>query len=201
VRILLVPALLLAAAACTAPPPPGGGVPPPPDAAMPPQAGAPTPLLAQPPAPPPPPPRAMAAAPPPPPPVAPPPMAAAPPPPPPPAAAPAATAASFNPFPSLWGPWPGRLNLSNIAYDRAHVQALVTPYPDCAPHDGTPVSDFAMPLNSTRVIDTPPGADVCWRREILAAPRAPSMGRQAPSGWTEWNRVYTSSGRTIDARL
>ena len=43
-------------------------------------------------------------------------------------------------------------------------------------HDGTPVSDFAMPLNSTRVIDTPPGADVCWRREILAAPRAPSMG-------------------------
>ena len=26
---------------------------------------------------------------------------------------------------------PGHLTLSNFAYDRAHVEAIVTPYPDC----------------------------------------------------------------------
>jgi hypothetical protein len=182
VRILLVSTLLLATAACVAPPPP--------EAAMPPPPGTPTPLLAAAPAPPPPP---VAVAPVPPPPAMP--VAAAPPPPPP---APAITVP--NPFASVFGPWPGRLNLSNLTYDGARVQTLITPYPDCAVRAGMPLSDFALPLNGTRVIDAAPGLDVCWRREIAAAP-APGVPRPPAPGWTEWNRVYTSTGRTIDARL
>jgi hypothetical protein len=87
---------------------------------------------------------------------------------------------------------PGRLTLSNYSFDRARVQALVTAYPDCAAHEGVVVTDFALPLNGTRVIEAAPGADVCWRREFPPG--------SAP-GWTEWNRDYTGTGRSIDAKL
>lgn len=177
-RILVASALLLMTAACVPPPPP-------PEAAVPPLPGAPTPLIAAAPVPPPP-------APPPPPPVA----VGAPPP-----AAPTAAMIVPNPFAPLFGqPGSGRLNLSNISYDRAHVQTVTTSYPDCAVHDGAPISDFAMPLNATRVIDPPPGSDVCWRIEVVPN-QALRMSRPPIAGWSQWNRVYTSTGRVIDARL
>ena len=88
---------------------------------------------------------------------------------------------------------PGRLTLSNYSFDRARVQAVVTAYPDCGPHAGVVATDFVLPLNGTRVIDTAPGADVCWRREFPPG--------STPGGWTDWNRDYTGTGRSIDAKL
>jgi hypothetical protein len=101
----------------------------------------------------------------------------------------------------LWAPpaGPGRLTVSNFIYDRARVEAFVTPYPDCELRAGMAVTSFDLPLNGTRVIDTPAGSDVCWRRiePLLAEARAPSA---APPP-IPWNRAYTTSGRILDTRL
>src|SRR5579884_2390517 len=119
----------------------------------------------------------------------PPPMAAAVPPPGPPAGG---GTAAWDVFGLFRQRAPQRLTLSNFAFDRAHVEAVVTTNPDCAARDSGVVatSDFALPLNGTRIIEAPPGADVCWHRE-----------RRDASGWTPWNRAYLSTGRSIDARL
>ena len=101
----------------------------------------------------------------------------------------------FSPF----GPPPGRLILSNYTFDNAHVQTVVTSSPDCAPRSGTAASDFVLPLNGTRVIETAPGSDVCWRRAVAAD--KPAGTPPTEPGWTEWNRAFTSSGRPIDSRL
>ncbi len=98
-----------------------------------------------------------------------------------------------------WPPPPGRLTLSNFSYDHAHVQAVITPYPDCTVREGTAPSDFVLPLNGTRVIEAAPGADVCWRREI--EPRTAQGAAPSTQGWTEWNRVFLSSARSVDSRL
>ncbi|MGE5269648.1 MAG: hypothetical protein ACM3JG_08260 [Thiohalocapsa sp.] len=99
-------------------------------------------------------------------------------------------------------PAPGRLTLSNFAYDDAQVRAVVTPFGDCEERPGTVVSDFAIPLNGTRIIAAPPGNDICWRRALPAGPlpTAPP-GIELVSGWTEWSRAFTASGRAIDSHL
>jgi hypothetical protein len=109
-----------------------------------------------------------------------------------------------NPFaflfhPILPGAPPGRLTLSNFSFDHAQVETLITPYPDCAPREGTAASNFELPLNGTRVIEAAPGSDVCWRRQIEAG----KTEGIAPTtlGWTEWNRVYLSSVPVVDSRL
>jgi len=118
------------------------------------------------------------------------------------AAAPPPPVVAYEPAPLLFarqfGPPPGgRLTLSNFTYDTAHVQAVVTSGPDCAPRPGTDVSDFVLPLNGTRIINTPHGADVCWRREV-----GPAAADAAPTPpWTEWSRAYTAAGRSLDSRL
>ena len=96
-------------------------------------------------------------------------------------------------------PSPGRLTLSNFSFDTARVEAVITGAPDCAVREGTTPSDFVLPLNGTRIIESVPGADVCWRRAIEPARSA----RAAPStqGWTEWNRAFLSSGRSVDSQL
>ena len=53
---------------------------------------------------------------------------------------------------------PGRLTLSNFNYDRARVETMITPYPDCELHEGMSTTNFELPLNGTRVVDTLPGA-------------------------------------------
>ena len=55
-------------------------------------------------------------------------------------------------------PLPGRLTLSNFTFEHARVEALITPYPDCAPREGTAASNFELPLNGTRVIEAAPGS-------------------------------------------
>ena len=91
------------------------------------------------------------------------------------------------------------MTLSNFNYDDAHVQAVITPYADCEPRPGTASSDFAIPLNGTRIIAAVPGADVCWRRALPRARRraAPSWYPAGPGGAGS----STSSGRAIDSRL
>ncbi|HVC55626.1 MAG TPA: hypothetical protein VND95_06700 [Stellaceae bacterium] len=122
------------------------------------------------------------------------------PPPPGPAAGPAPPlVVAPNPLAWLFGPPHGRLTLSNFSYDSARVETVVTPFPDCAPRPGTATSDFALPLNGTRIIAPPPGADVCWRRALGAA-TAVGAPPSTP-GWSEWSRAFTSSGHAIDERL
>jgi hypothetical protein len=176
VRILIIGALLFATASCAWAPPPAMVAAPP---ASPP---APVALVA----PPPPPPAAVAPLPVPPPPVA--------------VAASAPVPFPFAPFAGLVGPPPpGRLTLSNFSFDTAHVEAVVTAAPDCAMREGTTASDFVLPLNGTRVIESVPGADVCWRRAI--DPRTAAGAAPSTQGWTEWNRAFLSSGRSVDSRL
>jgi hypothetical protein len=93
---------------------------------------------------------------------------------------------------------PGHLTLSNFSYDRAHVETIVTPYPDCELREGTATSNFLLPLNGTWVVNTPAGSDVCWRRELPADTASDPL--RAPR-WTGWNRAFLSSGRLVDSRL
>ena len=173
VRILLVLALLGLTASCALPPPPAEvaaptAPPPGPVALMAPAAPAPAPVVATAPAPPPPP-----------------------------TATGPALAFPFARELGWLAPLPGRLELSNFAFDRAHVQMLITPYPDCAVRQGTATGDFVLPLNGTRVIEAAAGSDVCWRREIQ-----PTEGASATRpGWTEWNRAYLTAGHSIDSQL
>ena len=179
-RILIVSAVLIATASCAWAPPPAAVAPP-----------APTPpppvvLTAPPPASvalttPPPPPAAVVTA-------------------PPAGVAAPVPAFPFLPLAGLLGPPPaGRLTLSNFSFDSARVEAVITGAPDCTPREGTTVSNFDLPLNGTRIIESIPGADVCWRRAI--APGTPMGAPPTTPGWTEWSRVFTSSGRSIDSRL
>jgi hypothetical protein len=96
-------------------------------------------------------------------------------------------------------PPPGRLTLSNFSFDDAHVEAVITSAPDCAAREGTAISDFVLPLNGTRIIETLPGLDACWRRAIEPA-KDPETASSAPS-WTPWNRAFLSSGRSVDSQL
>jgi hypothetical protein len=102
------------------------------------------------------------------------------------------------------GPPPaGRLTLSNFSYDLADVQAILTRRPYCAIDAGGVPMDFKLPLNSTWIIPTPPGSDVCWRR-LLPGPPPPGVAqatRPAMPIWQQWNRAYTATGRFIDAQL
>jgi hypothetical protein len=101
----------------------------------------------------------------------------------------------------LWAPpaGPGRLTVSNFIYDRARVEAFVTPYRDCELREGMAVTSFDLPLNGTRVIDTPAGSDVCWRR--IEPPLAEARAPTAVPPPIPWNRAYTTSGRILDTRL
>ena len=93
-------------------------------------------------------------------------------------------------------PGPGRLLLSNPDFPLINVETVITANPDCEALDSGYVSTsgFIMPNNSTRFIDAPPGADVCWRRD-----RNP--GRPAPGRWSRWDRAFLVPGRTIDSDL
>jgi hypothetical protein len=119
---------------------------------------------------------------------------------PPPVAVAAPAPFPFVPFAGLFGaPPPGRLTLSNFTFDNAHVEAVITGSPDCAVREGTATSDFVLPLNGTRIIQSMPGADICWRRAVEAR-SAPGVA-PSPPGWTEWNRAFLSSGHSIDSQL
>ncbi|MBV9861271.1 MAG: hypothetical protein JO267_03895 [Alphaproteobacteria bacterium] len=95
-------------------------------------------------------------------------------------------------------PGPVRLTLSNFSYARARVESFVTAQPDCAAQAGSlPIAGFMLPLNGTRVIDAPSGADVCWRNQLpVEANAQPGTPR-----WSGWSRAYTSAGRAIDSSL
>ena len=85
---------------------------------------------------------------------------------------------------------PGTLLLTNAYWPASHVEAVVTARADCDPGGPGFVtgSRFELPPGATRIIQAPPGTDVCWRRL-----------QQPP--WLGWNRAYLAPGRTIDSTL
>jgi len=91
---------------------------------------------------------------------------------------------------------PGRLLLSNPNFPLINVEAVITANPDCDGRNDGYVStlEFTMPNNATKFIDTPPGADVCWRSD-----RNP--GRPVPGRWSRWDRAYLVPGRLVNATL
>jgi hypothetical protein len=93
-------------------------------------------------------------------------------------------------------PLPGRLQLSNPDFSMINVEAVITANPDCDARDDGYIStlEFAMPNNSTKFIEAPPGADVCWRSD-----RNP--GRPVPGRWSRWDRAYLVPGKLVDANL
>src|ERR1051326_2860365 len=95
-------------------------------------------------------------------------------------------------------PGPGRVTLSNFVYDRARVETFVTSFPDCQLRVGMTATSFELPLNGTRVIDTPAGSRVCWRR--IDPPFAEATVPAVPLA-AAWIRCFTTSGRIVDARL
>jgi len=88
------------------------------------------------------------------------------------------------------------LLLSNPDFGLINVEAVITANPDCAARDNGYIStlEFTLPNNSTKFIDVPAGADVCWRTD-----RNP--GRPVPGRWSRWDRAYSAAGRTIEANL
>ena len=93
-------------------------------------------------------------------------------------------------------PGPGTLLLSNPDFGATNVEAVVTSNPDCASRGPGYVStlEFVMPNNSTKIIDVPPGTEICWRRD--RDPEQPVAGQ-----WSDWDRAYVAPGTTIDANL
>jgi hypothetical protein len=93
-------------------------------------------------------------------------------------------------------PLPGSLQLSNPDFPLVNVEAVITANSDCDARDNGYVStlEFAMPNNSTKFIEAPPGADICWRSD-----RNP--GRPVPGRWSRWDRAYLVPGKLVDANL
>jgi hypothetical protein len=91
---------------------------------------------------------------------------------------------------SLFGAAPAHLALSNFRFGNAAIEAVVSAAPDCSPAvPNAPPVDFILPFKGTRVIEAAPDTDICWRRQT------------GPGLWTEWNRAFTASGRSIDVQL
>jgi hypothetical protein len=103
-------------------------------------------------------------------------------------------AGSCAPQPAV--PEPGRLRLSNPDFGLVNVEAVITANPDCEARDNGYFStmEFTMPNASTKFIEAPPGADVCWRSD-----RNP--GRPVPGRWSRWDRAYLVPGKLVDASL
>jgi hypothetical protein len=90
---------------------------------------------------------------------------------------------------AFFGPLP-HLALSNNRFDHAAIEAVVSAAADCSPANPNvaPLA-FDLPFKGTRVIEAAPAGDICWRRKT------------EPGQWTEWNRAFTASGRSIDVPL
>lgn len=87
-------------------------------------------------------------------------------------------------------PPPGQLLLTNRGLAAQRVEAVITANFECEARGpgfvGT--ADFVLPPGGTRIIDAPPGADVCWRYER----KPPPLG---------WDRAFLAPGRTVDSNL
>lgn len=93
-------------------------------------------------------------------------------------------------------PQPGTLLLNNPHFGSINVEAVITSNPSCASRGPGYVStlEFVLPNDATKIIDVPPGAEVCWRRD--RDPNEPVTGQ-----WSDWDRAYVAPGASIDANL
>lgn len=91
---------------------------------------------------------------------------------------------------------PGTLRLSNPDFGSTNVEAVITSNPDCASRGPGYLStlEFVLPNNATKIIDVPPGAEICWRRD--RDPSQPVAGQ-----WSDWDRAYVEPGSAVDANL
>ena len=91
-------------------------------------------------------------------------------------------------------PPPGILLLNNPDFGPTNVEAVITANPDCNSRGPGYLStlEFVLPNNSTKIINVPPGAEVCWRRD-----RDPSQ--PVPGQWSNWDRAYVEPGTLINA--
>ena len=103
--------------------------------------------------------------------------------------------AACAPRPSLPPP-PGTLLLNNPHFGPTNVEAVITSNPDCSSRGPGYVStlEFMLPSNATKIIDVPPGDEICWRRD--RNPDQPVAGE-----WSSWDRAYVEPGATVDANL
>jgi hypothetical protein len=93
-------------------------------------------------------------------------------------------------------PPPGTLLLNNAHFGPTNVEAVITSNPDCASRGPGYAStlEFVLPNNATKIIDVPPGYEICWRRD--RDPEQPVFGQ-----WSDWDRAYVGPGQTIQANL
>jgi hypothetical protein len=86
--------------------------------------------------------------------------------------------------------------LNNPHFGPTNVEAVITSNLDCSSRGPGYVSTlhFVLPNDATKIIDVPPGAEVCWRRD-----RDPS--EPAPGQWSNWDRAYVEPGATIESDL
>jgi hypothetical protein len=93
-------------------------------------------------------------------------------------------------------PPPGTLLLNNAHFGPTNVEVVITSNPDCSSHGPGYRStfDFVLPSNATKIIDVPPGEEVCWRRD--RDPEQPVLGQ-----WSSWDRAYVAPGETVQANL
>lgn len=90
----------------------------------------------------------------------------------------------------------GTLLLNNPDFGPTNVEAVITSNPDCSSRGSGYVStlEFTLPNNATKIIDVPPGDEICWRRD--RNPDQPVAGE-----WSSWDRAYVEPGATIEANL
>ncbi len=93
-------------------------------------------------------------------------------------------------------PPPGTLLLNNPNFGPTNVEAVITANPDCASHGPGYASTlhFVLPGNATKIIDVPPGYEICWRRD--RDPEQPVLGV-----WSDWDRAYVGPGDAVQANL
>jgi hypothetical protein len=102
-------------------------------------------------------------------------------------------ACALRPSPA---PQSGTLLLDNPHFGPMNVEAVITSNPDCASHGPGYVStlEFVLPNNATKIIDVPPGDEICWRRD--RNPERPVAGQ-----WSDWDRAFVEPGTTVQSNL
>ena len=95
------------------------------------------------------------------------------------------------------GPGNGaELTLNDPYWDQVNVQLVITKSEDCDNRGGGFISkkEFVMHKDTTRTIEAPEGANVCWRHD--RNPNSPVAG-----AWSGWTRATLFPGQSSESDL